>query len=65
MEAQVTLGVDGTLRPLAVDTRVTLLDVLRERLGVTLPGDTRRAPEAGGVLWGAACCETMGGQRAW
>jgi len=35
MEARVTLGVDGALCPLMIDTRVTLLDALRERLGVT------------------------------
>jgi len=35
MEAQVTFGVDGALCPLTIDTRVTLLDALRERLGVT------------------------------
>ena len=37
MEARVTLRVDGELRSLAIDTRVTLLDALRERLGVTSP----------------------------
>ena len=35
MEAQVTFGVDGALCPLTIDTRVTLLDALRERLDVT------------------------------
>ena len=35
MEARVTLGVDGALCPLMIDTRVTLLDALRERLDVT------------------------------
>jgi xanthine dehydrogenase YagT iron-sulfur-binding subunit len=35
MDAQVTLTVDGTSRSLTVDTRTTLLDALRERLGVT------------------------------
>jgi xanthine dehydrogenase YagT iron-sulfur-binding subunit len=35
MDAQITLQVDGEPRSLTVDTRATLLDVLRERLGVT------------------------------
>jgi xanthine dehydrogenase YagT iron-sulfur-binding subunit len=35
MNAQVTLRVNGKERSLTVDTRSTLLDVLRERLGVT------------------------------
>ena len=35
MDARVTLRVDGEPRSLTVDTRVTLLDALRERLGVT------------------------------
>ncbi|MDX6677233.1 MAG: xanthine dehydrogenase YagT iron-sulfur-binding subunit [Solirubrobacteraceae bacterium] len=33
----ITLHVDGEARALAVDTRTTLLDALRERLGVTSP----------------------------
>jgi xanthine dehydrogenase YagT iron-sulfur-binding subunit len=37
MEAQVTFTVNGTSRSLSVDTRTTLLDALRERLGVTDP----------------------------
>jgi xanthine dehydrogenase YagT iron-sulfur-binding subunit len=37
MEAEVTLRVDGQERRLAVDTRTTLLDALRERLGVIAP----------------------------
>jgi xanthine dehydrogenase YagT iron-sulfur-binding subunit len=37
MDARVTLRVDGEPRSLTVDTRVTLLDALRERLGVTSP----------------------------
>jgi xanthine dehydrogenase YagT iron-sulfur-binding subunit len=35
MEAEITLHVNGAERRLAIDTRMTLLDVLRERLGVT------------------------------
>ncbi|MGK5739272.1 2Fe-2S iron-sulfur cluster-binding protein [Micromonospora sp. URMC 103] len=35
MEVDVTLRVDGTLHRLTVDVRTTLLDALRERLGIT------------------------------
>src|SRR3954453_5014390 len=34
MDAQITLTVDGARRSVTVDTRTTLLDALRERLGV-------------------------------
>ena len=37
MEAEITLRVDGARRSLSVDTRTTLLDALRERLGATAP----------------------------
>ncbi|MCB0896936.1 MAG: 2Fe-2S iron-sulfur cluster binding domain-containing protein [Nocardioidaceae bacterium] len=37
MEATISLTVDGTERTLSVDTRTTLLDALRERLGETSP----------------------------
>src|SRR5260370_18484445 len=37
IEADVTLRVNGAERRLTVDTRTTLLDALRERLGVTGP----------------------------
>jgi xanthine dehydrogenase YagT iron-sulfur-binding subunit len=37
MDAEITLTVDGVRRTLTVDTRTTLLDALRERLGVTSP----------------------------
>ena len=37
MDAHVTLRVDGEERALTVDTRTTLLDALRDRLGVTSP----------------------------
>src|SRR5882757_6541557 len=37
MNAEITLRVDGTPRSLVVDTRITLLDALRDRLGVTAP----------------------------
>lgn len=35
MDASITLRVDGALRSLTVDTRTTVLDALREHLGVT------------------------------
>jgi xanthine dehydrogenase YagT iron-sulfur-binding subunit len=35
MDAQVALWVDGELHSVAVDTRTTLLDLMRDRLGVT------------------------------
>jgi xanthine dehydrogenase YagT iron-sulfur-binding subunit len=35
MEAEVTLRVNGQARTLTVDTRTSLLDLLRERLGLT------------------------------
>jgi xanthine dehydrogenase YagT iron-sulfur-binding subunit len=37
MEKTITLIVDGETRTTTVDTRVTLLDLLRERLAVTAP----------------------------
>jgi xanthine dehydrogenase YagT iron-sulfur-binding subunit len=37
METTVTLRVDGVERTATIDTRVTLLDLLREDLGVTAP----------------------------
>src|SRR5437763_6751456 len=37
MDADITLIVDGVPRPVTVDTRTTMLDALRERLGVTSP----------------------------
>ena len=37
MEAEISLHVDGQRRPLTVDTRTSLLDALREQLGVTTP----------------------------
>jgi xanthine dehydrogenase YagT iron-sulfur-binding subunit len=37
MDAHITLWVDGQERSVVVDTRTTLLDALRERLGVTSP----------------------------
>jgi xanthine dehydrogenase YagT iron-sulfur-binding subunit len=37
MDAEITLTVDGAERSLTVDTRTTLLDALRDRLGVVSP----------------------------
>ncbi len=37
MHAQISLTIDATPRTVTVDTRATLLDVLREQLGVTTP----------------------------
>src|ERR1044071_3316439 len=37
MDIEITLRVDGVERRLTVDTRTTLLDALRERLGVMSP----------------------------
>ncbi|HET8560891.1 MAG TPA: (2Fe-2S)-binding protein [Marmoricola sp.] len=37
MHTEITLTVDGTDRRVTVDTRATLLDALRERLGATSP----------------------------
>ncbi|MGY0498148.1 2Fe-2S iron-sulfur cluster-binding protein [Nocardia sp. FBN12] len=37
MRAQISVTVDGQARVVDVDTRTTLLDVLRERLGITSP----------------------------
>ncbi len=35
MDLGITLRVNGPVRQLSVDTRATLLDALRERLGLT------------------------------
>jgi xanthine dehydrogenase YagT iron-sulfur-binding subunit len=37
MDLEITLQVNGTTRRLSIDTRTTLLDALRERLGITGP----------------------------
>jgi len=37
MDAEITLRVNGAAHRVSVDTRTTLLDVLRERLGITGP----------------------------
>ncbi len=35
MDLEITLQVNGAAHPLVIDTRTTLLDALRERLGLT------------------------------
>src|ERR1700751_2977515 len=35
MDLEITLRVNGAEHPLVIDTRTTLLDALRERLGIT------------------------------
>jgi xanthine dehydrogenase YagT iron-sulfur-binding subunit len=37
MNVEITLRVDGKKRRLTIDTRTTLLDAMRERLGITSP----------------------------
>src|SRR4030081_3519736 len=37
MDVEITLRVNGAAHRLSVDTRITLLDTLRERLGITGP----------------------------
>jgi xanthine dehydrogenase YagT iron-sulfur-binding subunit len=37
MDLEITLRVNGAEHPLVIDTRTTLLDALRERLGITGP----------------------------
>jgi xanthine dehydrogenase YagT iron-sulfur-binding subunit len=37
MDLEITLRVNGAAHPLVIDTRTTLLDALRERLGLTGP----------------------------
>ena len=37
MDVEITLRVNGVMRRLTIDTRTTLLDALRERLGITGP----------------------------
>jgi xanthine dehydrogenase YagT iron-sulfur-binding subunit len=58
MDARITLRVDGELRSFTVDTRATLLDVLRERLGVT---SAKKGCDHGQC---GACTVLLDGRRA-
>src|SRR5512132_610987 len=58
MEVEITLKVDGRTHRLAVDPRTTLLDALRERLGITSPKKGCDHGQCG------ACTILLDGRRA-